>query len=362
MVYVASIAFIFALLQLANATINLVFYQRLIKTKSESGDLVSILIPARNEAKNIGTLLASLQEINYPQVEILVYDDQSVDQTAAIVNEWSASDQRIRLIHSKKLIPGWLGKNHACHCMAQEAKGTYLLFIDADVVLSGTIVEDAIHTLKKQKLGLLSFFPRQLILSPGEKVTVPIMNYILLTLLPLIFVRHSPFSAHAAANGQFMLFAASTYKKYNPHLLFKNSPVEDISIAQHFKKNKVKVACMLGDRRVSCRMYNTYREALNGFTKNVLMFFGNQTLLAILFWVLTSLGFIFILSISLQLFIYYTATIVLTRVLVSIISRQNIMSNILFIIPQQVFLLHVISKAILVKRQKNYTWKERNIY
>jgi len=362
MVYLASIAFIFALLQLANATVNLVFYQRLIPAKYELNDLVSILIPTRNEEKNIGTLLASLQEIKYQHVEILVYDDQSTDRTAAIVNEWAASDQRIRLIHPKQLKPGWLGKNHACHNMAQEARGAYLLFIDADVVLSGNIVEDAVHTLKKQKLGLLSFFPRQLILSSGEKVSVPIMNYILLTLLPLIFVRHSPFSAHAAANGQFMLFSASIYNKFNPHLTFKDSPVEDISIAQHFKKNKIKVSCMLGDKQVTCRMYSSYREALNGFSKNVLMFFGNQTLLAILFWALTTLGFIFIASISLKLFFLYTALIILTRVIVSIISRQHIMSNILFIIPQHVFLLHVISNAIMIKRKKNYTWKERKIY
>ncbi|MBI9064075.1 MAG: glycosyltransferase [Marinilabiliaceae bacterium] len=362
MVYLASIVFIFALLQLANATINLVFYQRLVKPKSQLNDWVSILIPARNEEKNIGILLASLQQIKYQHVEILVYDDQSTDRTAAIVNEWAASDQRIRLIRSTELKPGWLGKNHACYTMAQAARGAFLLFIDADVTLSGTIVEEAVHTLKKQKLGLLSFFPKQLILSSGEKVSVPIMNYILLTLLPLIFVRHSPFSAHAAANGQFMLFDASIYNKFNPHLTFKNSPVEDISIARHFKKNKVKVSCMLGDKRVSCRMYTSYREALNGFSKNVLMFFGNQTLLAILFWSLTTLGFIFIASISLKLFFLYTALIVLTRVIVSIISRQHIMSNILFIIPQHVFLLHVISNALMIKRKKNYTWKERKIY
>ncbi len=362
MIYLAYIVFIFALMQFANATVNLIFIQKLKRTISEFSDLVSILIPARNEEKNIGALLKSMQVLNYKHVEILVYDDQSTDRTADIVKNMSAIDNRVRLIESKKLESGWLGKNYACHFMAKEAKGKYLLFIDADVILSDTIIEDALNTIKRQKLGLLSVFPKQIMITPSEKITVPLMNYILLTLLPLIFVRVSPFRSHAAANGQFMFFSASAYKKFNPHLVYKKSPVEDIAISRYLKKNKVIISCMLGDNRLMCRMYHSYSEALNGFSKNVLMFFGNQSFPAILFWFFTTLGFIAVLYVSYELFLYYIGLILLTRILVSIISKQNIVSNILLLIPQHFFLLHVIIKAIGIKFTKNYVWKGRRIY
>lgn len=360
--YLAGIVFVFVLIQWVHAMINLVFYQRVHRSATPYHDLVSILIPARNEEENMAALLTSLRKITGKNIEIIVYDDQSTDRTAEIVRGMAKGDHRIRLVTGQKLKAGWLGKNYACHLLAQEARGKYFLFLDADVMLCGTIVEDAVQTMKNQQLGLLSFFPKQLLISSGEKVTVPIMNYILCTLLPLILVRVSPFSSHAAANGQFMLFTASAYQQMTPHGVFKNSPVEDILIARLFKNNGLKVACLLGEDNVTCRMYKSYGEALNGFTKNVLMFFGNQPLLALLFWAFIALGFFAIIPMGMMVLAGYVVIVLTTRIIVSCISRQSVLWNIVFMIPQVLFLLHVIVRAILVKHQRNYTWKERKVY
>ncbi len=146
--------------------------------------LVSILIPARNEENNIGRLLDDLQELKYNNFEILVYDDDSTDQTRSVIMDKSLLDKRIRYIQGKVLLPGWLGKNHACHQLAKAAKGDYLLFLDADVSVIPRLFTDSIAFMEKQDLDLLSLFPVQKMKTLGEWLTVPLMNRILLGNLP----------------------------------------------------------------------------------------------------------------------------------------------------------------------------------
>jgi glycosyltransferase involved in cell wall biosynthesis len=225
----------FAAIQLIVAFVNVVSQPRFHK-KSDADDLVSVLIPARNEEQNISNLLTDLQHQTYKNLEILVFDDQSTDRTAELVSDMAKYDNRIRLITSTGLPESWLGKNYACHSLAQQASGKYLLFLDADVRAEQLLISRTIRYSKKRKMKLLSIFPTQKMHSMGEKAVVPIMNYILLTLLPLVLVLRSKFSSLAAANGQFMLFEAKAYKKLNPHELLKAEKVEDIKIAQLFKK------------------------------------------------------------------------------------------------------------------------------
>lgn len=362
MIYLAYISIGFALLQFVVSLINLVFWQKLHKTAYTSEELVSVLIPARNEERHIADILADLQNLTHKNLEVIVFDDMSTDATADIVSGFAKQDERIKLIQSQELPKGWLGKNFACHSMAQQASGSHLLFVDADVRLNGSIIEESLDFALKHKIALLSIFPTQEMLTIGEKQTVPLMNYILLTLLPLILVRKSAFPSLSAANGQFMMFDASKYKVLNPHELFKKSPVEDIIIARHFKKIGLKIACLLGESNISCRMYESHRQAFNGFTKNIRMLFGNSTLLALLFWILTTIGFIPVLMLGSKYFISYVAVVVATRILVSIASKQSLLDNLIFLIPQQISLLLIIINSIISKQLKNYQWKGRKIY
>jgi glycosyltransferase involved in cell wall biosynthesis len=361
-VYLAYISILFAVFQLLNAVLNIVYIQKLKNKKPANKELVSVLIPARNEENNIGNLLESLQKLDDKNIEIIVFDDKSTDKTATIVEDYAKMDPRITLLKSKSLAKGWLGKNYACYSLAKHAKGTYFLFVDADVKLHTGIIGDAVYACKKYDLGLLSIFPKQIQQTFGEKVSVPIINYILLTLIPLVFVRISPYRSHAAANGQFMLFSAEQYQLLQPHKEFKNSAVEDINISRFYKKNKLKIACIASDSRITCRMYKSYGEALNGFVKNVFMFFGNRPSLAILFWIFSSVGFIPVLFLGAELILIYLALIIITRLLISIVSKQNSLNNIILMPAQHIFLLHLIVKAIYIRITKKYSWKGRFIY
>ncbi len=362
MIYLGYFILFFTALQLLVAASNLLFLQRFPKSEKPSKYLISVLIPARNEEKNIGNLLADLQKQNYQNIEILVFNDQSTDETGAVVKNLVKKDERIRLIQSNGLPEDWLGKNNACHNLAQHAKGKYLLFLDADVRVGNSIIQNSVSFAEKYKLGLLSIFPMQIMETLGEQCTVPNMNYILLSLLPLVLVRKTNFPSIAAANGQFMLFNAGIYKQTLPHQQMKNSKVEDIKIAQFYKQNNIKVACLVGNGSISCRMYRSFTDAVYGFSKNVIQFFGASFLLAILFWLITTFGFLVILlSFSLPVFLLYLLTVVLTRVFISIVSKQAILRNLVLAIPQQITMGLFIVQAVVNVFKNRYTWKDRNI-
>ncbi|WP_372650934.1 glycosyltransferase family 2 protein [Draconibacterium sp.] len=362
MIIAAWIIFIFTAIQLGVVLLNAIFSQPLPPCPNDFNPLVSILIPARNEEQNIGRLLTDIQQQKWQNFEVLVFNDQSTDKTSEIVESFTKTDQRFQLFNSDGLPDGWLGKNYGCYQLAQKAKGCYFLFLDADVRISGAIIAGTIAKLKKHQLGLLSIFPKQNMHSWGEYLTVPNMNFILLSLLPLVFVRLLPFSSMAAANGQFMLFDAKTYRDKQPHHTFRNNKVEDISIAQFFKQNGIRIACLSGNASISCRMYNSFNNAVNGFSKNVIMFFGNSALLAVLFWLITTLGFIPVLIALPKVFVSsYLLMLVTIRILISVISHQNPLRNLLLAIPQQVVLGIFIIKAFLNKSKKAYQWKGRTI-
>jgi glycosyltransferase involved in cell wall biosynthesis len=358
----AYITIIFTGLQFLVALINLITRNWLTDTLTESSKLVSVLIPARNEENNITNILNDLSNQYYRDIEIIVCNDQSEDNTASIVKEFAARDGRIKLINSEGPAEGWTGKNHACHLLSKQAKGEYLLFLDADVRLKGNIIGNAIASIDKNGLGLISIFPMQIIKSFGERITVPNMNYILLSLLPLPLVRRSQYPSLSAANGQFMFFSASVYHLTEPHSLMKNSRVEDINIAREFKKRGIKISCLLGDENISCRMYNGFREAVNGFSKNVAAFFGNSYLMAVLFWLITTFGIIpVIISFPVKILIIYISLYFLTRIFISLVSRQNIFYNIINFIFLQFSLGAFIYKSFKNRYWGKLVWKGRVI-
>jgi glycosyltransferase involved in cell wall biosynthesis len=348
-------------MQLCNALINFIFRQKINRNGVENNELVSILIPARNEEANIGNLLEALRKMENKNFEIIVCNDHSTDNTEEIVKKMIELENRVQIIQSAPLPQGWLGKNHACYQLAQQAKGRYLLFVDADVILLENIVSDAVSYAKKYNLALISIFPKQLQLSVGEKLTVPLMNYILLTLLPLIFVRISPFKSHAAANGQFMLFSAPIYKQVQPHNRFKNSAVEDIAISRFYKSKKLKSACLIGEERVQCRMYSSYSDALNGFSKNIFMFFGNLPVLALLFWACATVGILPLFIYNFYSALAYLGIAIFIQILYAATCKQRIFSTVLYFPVHLFFMFHVMLKSLISKKNKNYIWKGRNI-
>ena len=202
MIFLAWFILALALVNFTVSLVNLLAFHYLPEDTVGHQPLVSVLIPARNEEGNIRNLLLDLHHLPYPELEILVYDDESSDNTRQIVREFEQRDPRIVLLEGSALPPQWTGKNHACHQLASVARGDYYLFLDADVRIRGNLISHAVARMIKDDLSLISIVPVQQMNTPGARMSVPLMNWILLSLLPMPLIRRSRRPSLAAANGQ----------------------------------------------------------------------------------------------------------------------------------------------------------------
>ncbi len=324
---------------------------------------LSILIPARNEEPNLPRLLAQLDLLTYPALEIIVLDDHSEDRTAEILNEHAQQDPRLQVLSGQALPAGWLGKHWACHQLAQAANGTYFLFLDADISSLHDGLPDALlHEAQQQQLALISLFPEQEMLSIGERIVVPIMHEILLTLLPLALIRRLPFPSIAAANGQCMFFERQSYLEHRWHEQTRAIVVEDIAIMQRVKKAGLRGMTFVGNGWIRCRMYRSYREGLQGFSKNILAGFGGSIVGLLIYLFLLMGGWIILLP-TMPAWGFVTAFLLIgsRRIFTSLLAQQSVGWNLLLHPLQMVTMVYIGALSIIKRLSGTNTWKGRSV-
>jgi glycosyltransferase involved in cell wall biosynthesis len=354
--------FFFIILRFAVTLFNFISDPKLRRVNKMYTNFVSILIPARNEESNILALLTSIHQQDYPDYEVIILDDDSSDRTYDICAEFAAKHPAFRVIKGKELTGHWLGKNYACHQLAQHAKGEYLLFLDADEQISDGLINSAVHRMHFRNLALLSLFTNQQMQTIGERLTVPLMHYILLNLLPLRLVYLSKNASVAAASGQFMLFNTAVYRQYEWHKSAKDKIVEDVEIMKQVKLARYNGESLLANGMITCRMYTNYPDAINGFGKNFLAAF-NYNIFSFLIFLLLLIGgpMMVIMTLNLQLISMMVGLIILTRIMISLESGQNAVINVI-LHPSQMFSLVLIAFSAIQKYlTKTTEWKGRKI-
>lgn len=323
---------------------------------------VSLLIPARNEEAAIGRLLSDIQKLDYPNFEAIVCNDHSSDNTEEILNWVSGEDKRIHWFLGEKLPQDWLGKNFACHQLAQKASGKYLIFLDADVELSSDSITKVVAYFQEKKLSLLSVFPQQRMKSLAEWLTVPVMNWILQSLLPMILVQKTKFSSISAANGQFMMFDAANYRDLQWHSKVRNQNVEDIRLARMIKEEGFKMAVLLGNNDIYCRMYRRFDEAVLGFSRNIHEYFGGKRAIMAGFWLVVFSGPLVVWAIlGWEFLCVFAALVIANRLFVAIASRQNIFTSVLLHPLQMISFTAIVFYNLFRRMKKETTWKGRRI-
>jgi len=361
MEYVGWFAFGLVVIRFLVALFNWITRPYLPLAEAQDYPLVSVLIPARNEAVNLPALLHSLSKSSYRNLEVLVYDDASTDTTVEVANSFAAAIP-LRVIHGIPLPVGWLGKGHACHRLSLEAKGEYLLFLDADVSIEPNLVGRLVAFSRKEKLALISVFPFQEMVTRGERLAVPIMNWILVSLLPLALVRLTRKVSLSAANGQLMFFDAAVYRQNSWHQQVKSIRVEDIAIARLVKQRGYTMATLLGRGEVTCRMYAGYDEAVAGLTRSVFAFFGNNLFFMVVFTFFSTFGFLIVfLTLPWFLGVTYVSLAILTRAAVSLASKQSALFNVVNVIHQHYAFVSMVAKSLLAKFKGKTEWKGREI-
>ncbi|WP_353212780.1 glycosyltransferase family A protein [Rhodovarius sp.] len=261
------LALALAVLPIIFGVINLRHIPRLQGTPP-AGTLVSILIPARNEAANIAACLDAALASTGSAVEVVVMNDGSTDGTAEIVAGYAARDGRVRLVEAPHLPPGWTGKVHACARLAEQAQGTHLLFIDADVRLAPHAAAAMAAHAASNHIAMVSAVPRQIIRSLGEGLTVPFINFLLFSYLPFggRAVHRKP--SLAAACGQLVLVERLAYEAIGGHASIKGVLHDGIALARLFRERGHDTEIVDGAPLATCRMYENFAHAWGGFIKN----------------------------------------------------------------------------------------------
>jgi chlorobactene glucosyltransferase len=233
----------------------------------EPAPLVSVLIPARNEEKNIETCLESLLKQDYPNFEIIVLDDNSKDRTHELVGAMAAKDGHIKLIKGELLPEGWAGKPFACHQLAENANGSWLLFIDADTKSEPDMLRSTLALAIELKLSLLSGFPRQMAESLPEKIALPIMYFIIMSWLPFWWLHRSIGHRPSLTIGQYLLFRRDEYWRIGGHLAVKDKILEDVWLGVETVRQGGRHLAVDLSTVFNCRMYRTIGAMWEGFVK-----------------------------------------------------------------------------------------------
>ncbi len=235
---------------------------------SESlGGIVSAVVPARNEEANIAAAVRSLAA--QPEIsEILVVDDESTDGTARVLQQLAASEPKLHVLQAGPLPEGWVGKNHAVWVGAEQARGSWLLFTDADAAhLPGSaarVLADANAT----GAAMVSYSPQQEMHTWWERTLIPFI-YCRLSQLYSYAEVNDPQSDVAAANGQYLLIREDAYRAIGGHAAVRGEVLEDVALAKRAKSAGVGLYFAPGAEIARVRMYTRFGAMWEGWTKNL---------------------------------------------------------------------------------------------
>ncbi|MEO6098063.1 MAG: glycosyltransferase [Fibrobacteria bacterium] len=264
---------------------------------------VSLLIPFRDEEANLRVLMPMLRRIEYPELEILLLDDDSRDASAEIVAAEAKADEldtgalvgapvgasmrasmdasmnasseapvkgRIRLLHGEPLPAGWLGKNWACSQLAAQATGEILIFCDADVRAGPRSVAATVGMMQSEKWDALTAMPRQLLGTWSEKAVIPILLFMpVLGFLPISFIPRYPHPSLSVGCGQWFAFTRPLYLRLGGHGAVREQIVEDMALGRLVKEKRGVLGAVIATRDLSVRMYTGFPSVWMGFAKNL---------------------------------------------------------------------------------------------
>lgn len=273
-------------------------FPSLQSTPSQPGTapLVTFIVPARNESKNIGRCLRGLLDQRYPRsrYEIVVIDDGSSDGTAEIVSDFLRDAPNVHLLKAGPLPEGWTGKTHACWggaCSPYAARAKWLCFVDADTVTNPKFLVAAIRHAQSGAKDMYSICPLQEIATVWERLFFPV-GFVMISFFQDLRRANDPSSSKAAANGQCLLVRRSAYFGAGGHAAVANDVCEDSALAAQMKAAGYGFEIVSGEQFIRTRLYGGFSSLCEGLAKNLVDVFGGvpQTAAAILLAIILAVG------------------------------------------------------------------------
>ena len=239
------------------------------KLSDKSNPLVSVIIPTRNEEYRVEKCIKTLKAQTYPNLEIIIIDDSS-DDTVNIIKGIINNDKRFNIIKQNKLPSGWIGKPFALQQASTQAKGDWLLFIDADTSHNPELITKAVEYAIKNNIDLLSLVPRHICQSFWEKVIQPIPLGLIPAISPLAKVNKKE-SKVAIAFGPFILIKHTVFDKIGGYETIKGQIADDAEIAKLVKEAGFKLGLINAQDFMNIRMYERFSEIWEGWSKNIFL-------------------------------------------------------------------------------------------
>jgi chlorobactene glucosyltransferase len=303
------------------------FYKRTIPRHGSvrKGKKVSVLIPARNEEDNIAECIESLLNQSYQDYEIVIYDDGSTDATWEILTRYQEQDGRIRCIHGADKPDGWKGKTYALHQLAVAAQGDYLYMTDADTFHAPDAISWAVERMEERDLDAFSAMPEQVTQTFAEKLIVPTV-FIPLLFLPLQIFNSMSLKRISFGIGQFFMFRREVFFSLGGMSPVRTRVTEDIALARKIKADGYRYQFLNSFGHIRCRMYGSFKESIEGFSKNFYEFTAISPFLVSFAVVVLTLLFV------------APPFVALTSLIISFFAPM-IVTNILLLLPVAVFFI-----------------------
>ncbi|MBW3113174.1 MULTISPECIES: glycosyltransferase [Bacillaceae] len=345
--------------------INLLFLPKL-SHKSNTNELVTVMVPMRNEERNVKGLVESIREITHSPVEFILLDDGSTDRTRELLIECTKGDPRFKIIDGTPLPEGWVGKVHACRELSRHASGSYYLYLDADVRVSPSIIEKVLYQMNRYGSGLVTGFPRFPIPTPLSKMLVPFQHFLVYFHLPLFVSNHTTKRAFTAAHGAFMFFRKEAYDDCGGHEAVKSSLLEDVHISRKVKEKGWKVTLVNNSFDVTCHMYDTDKEVWEGFMKNIFIGTGRSPVSVVLLTLFYSIFYITPLPLALFGLVQgewsYSIPLLsiwLQTFMIDLASNQSKWHFLLIPLASLAFIVIMWASMMRGLKKQGYTWKGR---
>jgi chlorobactene glucosyltransferase len=258
--------------------VNVVWYRRLsgFATPPKAQPKLSILVPARNEEATLPHLIPSLLAQDYPNVEIVILNDGSTDQTQAILE--SFSDPRLRVVQGTGLREGWRGKPNACEQLVHASSGDLMAFTDADTTWLPQTASRIVAAFESTNADVISAWSEQTLTTWLSHLVQPFLAWSIGALLPMRLAEDKRFPGLTSANGQLLVYRREVYHRFGGFERVKASILEDIEVAKLLKSEGYRYLFMNGVGAIRCTMYNSNKDLIEGFSRNFFASLGHNTL------------------------------------------------------------------------------------
>ena len=302
---------------------------------------ISVVVPLRNEASNVAELIDSLRaQKNLVHVEYLLLDDNSEDQTLALLYQHTSALSNFHILNGSTLPQGWIGKTWALQQLFERASGEIIVSVDADVRLVPDAINRAVTLLKNSQLDFLSPYPKQLSFSWSEKLIQPLLQWSWMSTVILRIAEKCSISSMVVANGQFFVVRRAALAQVSGYKSVSDKVLDDVELARALVKQGSHGCVANGAEIASTRMYSSWKQIQAGYGKSLHAAFGSVfgSALAITFLFLTGIAPLIAGITGSTIGWYAYAAVTLTRVMSSIKTGKNPLAA----------LLHPISSALLI--------------